>query len=41
MANLLFDYDVKWEDELLTLSTCYHRRSGDDGRLIVVAKRIR
>lgn len=41
MATLLFDYDVKWEDELLTLSTCYHRRSGDDGRLIVVAKRIR
>ena len=41
MANLLFDYDVKWEDELLTLSTCYHRRFGDDGRLIVVAKRIR
>lgn len=41
MANLLFDYDIKWEDELLTLSTCYHRRSDDDGRLIVVAKRIR
>ena len=41
MANLLFDYDVKWGDELLTISTCYHRRSGDDGRLIVVAKRIR
>lgn len=41
MANLLLDYDVKWGDELLTLSTCYHRRSGDYGRLIVVAKRIR
>lgn len=32
--------EINWGDELLTLSTCYHRRAGDDGRLIIVAKKI-
>ena len=41
MSVYSFETDIEWGDELLTLSTCYHRRSGDDGRLIVVAKRIR
>ena len=41
MSAFSFETDVEWGDELLTLSTCYHRKSGDDGRLIVVAKRIR
>ena len=41
MAKYLRQMDIEWGDELLTLSTCYHRRAGDDGRLIVVAKRIR
>ena len=40
MAKYLRQMDIEWGDELLTLSTCYHRRAGDDGRLIVVAKRI-
>lgn len=41
MSVYSFEMDIEWGDELLTLSTCYHRKSGDDGRLIVVAKRIR
>lgn len=32
--------EINWGDELLTLSTCYHRRAGDDGRLIIVTKKI-
>lgn len=35
------DIEVGWWDQLLTLSTCLHDRSySDNGRLIVVAKRV-
>ena len=41
MARYSIDATAVWGDELITLSTCYHDRADDNGRLIVVAKRIR
>jgi len=41
MSNFHIPTTAEWGDELITLSTCYHVRTDDDGRLIVVAKRIK
>ena len=41
MSNYSIPTTAEWGDELITLSTCYHMRTNDDGRLIVVAKRIK
>ncbi|MBR7020622.1 MAG: class B sortase [Lachnospiraceae bacterium] len=41
MSRYKSDLEVVWGDELITLSTCYHDQPNDDGRLIIVAKRIK
>jgi Uncharacterized protein conserved in bacteria len=41
MSRYRSDLSVEWGDELITLSTCYHDEPNDNGRLIIVAKRIR
>lgn len=41
MSRYRSDLPVEWGDELITLSTCYHDQPNDDGRLIIVAKRIK
>ncbi|MBR5712856.1 MAG: class B sortase [Lachnospiraceae bacterium] len=41
LSNYTIDTTAEWGDELITLSTCYHMRTDDYGRLIVVAKRIK
>ena len=41
MSRYSSDLKVEWGDELITLSTCYHDQPNDDGRLIIVAKRIK
>ena len=41
MSAYSIDTTAEWGDELITLSTCYHIHADDDGRLIVVAKRIK
>ena len=41
MSRYATDATAEWGDELITLSTCYHMSYDDDGRLIVVAKRIK
>ena len=41
MSRYSIPATAEWGDELITLSTCYHMQHDDDGRLIVVAKRIK
>ena len=41
MSRYRSDLKVEWGDEIITLSTCYHDEPDDDGRLIIVAKRIK
>ena len=41
MSRYAIATTAEWGDELITLSTCYHMSYDDDGRLIVVAKRIK
>ncbi len=41
MAKYDTGITADWGDELITLSTCYHIKENDNGRLFVVAKRIK
>ena len=41
MSRYSTNVDVTWGDEIITLSTCYHDTPDDNGRLIIVAKRIK